>query len=168
MFEAAEFIAAYSVWLVVFGTIGNALALYVCIQLSHRHKAFVFLAFMSASDTASLYRWDLNFLPTFFGIDLSKLSIYSCRFLSFVQFSSLQISAWILVSSTPRTNGFDTIESLDALFSGSLVARPAFYAANAALERFLQAKTVRPVLHSRRDRLAHCQRQSPLRFRRGN
>jgi hypothetical protein len=59
----------------------------------------------------TLYFWNLgNFLSQIFTIDLINLSIWGCKFGSLFQFTSLQISAWILV-----------LISLDQLLSVNLV-----------------------------------------------
>ena len=92
-----QVIGIYSLWLIAFGIAGNSISFYTCCKLSST-TTFVFLAFMLVSDTVSLLVWDLDcFLKAFFGFDLGE-NIYLCRIGNFVQFSSLQISAWLLVS----------------------------------------------------------------------
>ena len=98
MVSIAEVVGVYSMWLIVFGTIGNLITFYVCYQLRST-TTFVFFAFMAITDLVSLYYWNLkNFLTAFYAIDISRLSIYSCRINSFIQFASLYTSAWLLVS----------------------------------------------------------------------
>ena len=97
MVTLIQFLAAYSLWLNIFGTICNLLAFYICCLL-RQNTTFVFLAFICITDTITLYYWNLNnFLSVFFEIDLQSLSMYSCRIGYFFQFTSLQISAWQLV-----------------------------------------------------------------------
>lgn len=87
----------YALLLVIFGTIANILSCIICAKLS-RNTTFVFLAFLTITDVFTLYYWNLNnFLKEFLDIDLLTRSIWSCKIGNFVQFTSLQISAWILV-----------------------------------------------------------------------
>ena len=97
MVEAAHFLAAYSLILVIFGTAGNLLTCLVCFRLRST-TTFVFLAIAAVFDAASLYFWNLNhFTQTFLDIDLQSKNLNSCRIGQFVQFTSLEISAWLLV-----------------------------------------------------------------------
>ncbi|CAF1124331.1 unnamed protein product [Brachionus calyciflorus] len=53
------------------------------------------------SDILSLYWWNLNnFLKEYISIDLLTINKYFCKIGNFIQFTSLQISAWILVIIT--------------------------------------------------------------------
>ena len=99
MVDAQHIFAAYILWLLVFGTIGNILVILICIRL-RKTKFFVFLAGIGLSDTFALGAWNLPmFLSVFFSIDFEGLNVYSCRVFSFVQYSSLQITSWMVVSS---------------------------------------------------------------------
>lgn len=102
MIEVAHFLAAYSILLVIFGTAGNLLTCLVCFRLRST-TTFVFLAIASLFDAASLFVWNLNhFTQTFLDIDLQSRNIHSCRIGQFVQFTSLEISAWLLVSGIQK------------------------------------------------------------------
>ena len=91
-------ISVYALILIFLGTIGNIFTFMVCIKL-RKTTTFVFLAFISVSDSLILYFWNLNhFTDTFFGIDLQNYNIYSCKFGCFLQFTSMQVSAWLLVT----------------------------------------------------------------------
>ncbi|RMZ93892.1 FMRFamide receptor-like [Brachionus plicatilis] len=53
---------------------------------------------MTISDMVSLYWWNINnFLKEFASTDLLSLHMYVCKAGNYLQFTSLQISAWILV-----------------------------------------------------------------------
>ena len=92
-------VSVYDLALSIVGPIGNLLVLIVAIRL-RQTTTFVFITFLAIADTLTLYFWNLNhFIFTFFGVDIEN-SLYSCKFGTFIQFYSLQTSAWILVSSS--------------------------------------------------------------------
>ena len=92
-----KIISAYELLLIILGTIGNILILIVCLNL--RNSTFILMRFLAVADLISLYFWNLNhFTTAFFGLDLQNFNFYYCKIFEFIQFSSLQISAWILVS----------------------------------------------------------------------
>lgn len=93
----SKILAGYSLFLVLFGTIGNLIVFVVSIRL-RRITTFVFIAFLAVSDTFTLYYWNLNhFIYTFLGYDIENDTIVGCKLGNFVQFSSLEISSWLLV-----------------------------------------------------------------------
>ena len=92
-----KILAVYAIILTLFGTLANFLSCYLCSRLN-RSKTFVFLTFLFFNDAFTLYFWNLNhFTTTFFGLDIQNYNIWLCKFGQFVQFNSLQTSAWILV-----------------------------------------------------------------------
>ena len=83
-------------FLLIFGTIGNVFVVIACWSI--KEPAFIFIRFMACTDITALYFWNLNHFLTFmFNLDLQNYSYFSCKFGDWVQFSSLQYSAWILV-----------------------------------------------------------------------
>ncbi len=63
-----------------------------------KNKTFVFLRFLALTDLVALYFWNINhFTVVILNLDLQNYNIWLCKFGQFYQFSSLQISAWILV-----------------------------------------------------------------------
>ena len=90
-------LGVYALILTVVGTIANLLSCIVCFRM-RKNITFIFLTFLTMSDIFTLYWWNLNnFLKEYVNIDLLTVNMYVCKFGNFIQFTSLQISAWILV-----------------------------------------------------------------------
>ena len=69
----------------------------VCMKLKD-NTTFMIMRFLSVSDIITLYFWNLNQVAdSLFNLDLLNYNLYYCKFLQFSQFTSLQISAWMLV-----------------------------------------------------------------------
>ena len=86
----------YKIFLIVAGTIGNLLIFIVCVKLKD-NTTFMLLRFLSISDMISLYFWNLSqFTSALFNFDMQNFNFYYCKFFEFAQFTSLQVSAWIL------------------------------------------------------------------------
>lgn len=63
----------------------------------NRIPSMVFLSFIAVFDTLSQFCWNLNhFLKPVYGFKIEALSLFSCRFFSFIQYFSLQSSANLL------------------------------------------------------------------------
>ena len=89
----------YSLGLGVFGSIGNILIFLTCVLRLRSQVSFVFMAYLAATDFVSLYGWNLaHFVDAFFEPGLLRNTVMKCRVLSFFQYSSMQSSAWLLVS----------------------------------------------------------------------
>jgi hypothetical protein len=95
-------LAVYSLFLVIFGTIGNLCTCFICMRKSLRKTTcFVFLSFISIIDIFTLYTWNLsNFIVPFYGYFHENSNIIWCKLSVFLQFFSLQSSAWLLVTMT--------------------------------------------------------------------
>lgn len=88
----------FSIILLVVGTIGNLFSCYVCQRIKN-NSTFTFISFLTIADLLTLFYWNLNnFLSKFTTIDLLTTSLWVCKIGNFIQFSSLQCSAWILVN----------------------------------------------------------------------
>ena len=92
-------ISAYGIGLAALGTIGNLLSLNVCLRPSLRKTpTFIFIAFEVCADTVALYFWNFNnFFLTFFGKTMGDMSEDWCRWSLFMQTTSGDISAYLLV-----------------------------------------------------------------------
>lgn len=89
----------YSLCLTIFGTIFNLASFYVCVRIK-KNTTFTILRFLTIVDALSLYFWNLNhFLVPFVKISLLTTNLWLCRIGDFVQYSSLEMSAWLLVSN---------------------------------------------------------------------
>ena len=94
-----KIIGVSSLFLAVFGVIGNSFTCYVCLRKRLRKiNTFMFLSILSICDLMSLQVWNLDqFLLAFFGFSLEFTSLWLCKIAIFFQYYSLQNSAWLLV-----------------------------------------------------------------------
>ena len=92
-------VGIYSLFLIVFGTLGNILSVVVCLRKELRKvPTFVFYAFTLVHDTISLYFWNLDhYFTAFYGYEIERISFTLCRLFTELQMFSLQSSAWIMV-----------------------------------------------------------------------
>ena len=92
----------YSLLLCIVGTVGNIFNLFIILKTDlKKTKTFVFLAFLSVTDTLSMYWWDLDhFLTPFFQIDRQNESNLWCKINTFIQESVLFASAFFLVKQS--------------------------------------------------------------------
>jgi hypothetical protein len=94
----SKIVAIYEISIIILGTFGNAFVFYVGYRNRASSNTFLFLMFMSIADIISMYWWNLShFIESFFLIDIQNFNLYLCKCMSFVQLTSLQISAWVLV-----------------------------------------------------------------------
>ena len=97
MTDIIQILGYYALTIIILGTIGNALILYVSYRIK-QSSVFILFCYLSISDTLSLYFWNLNiFTYSTYNLDLQNYNLYSCKFGNWIQFSALQTSAWILV-----------------------------------------------------------------------
>jgi hypothetical protein len=95
----SKLIGAFSLFLIIIGTIGNFCGFLVCLRKSLRKTpTFVFTAFALVGDIITLYFWNVDhYLYAFHGYQIEELSVELCRFATFFQTFSFQWSAWQLV-----------------------------------------------------------------------
>jgi hypothetical protein len=93
--------AVYSLLLIFVGTFGGLITFVKCFLKPYRvEPTFVLLAFLRWADIACLYQWNLkHVLVPFFQINYEGLNLSLCKFSVFMQFYSLKLSAWLLVSN---------------------------------------------------------------------
>lgn len=90
-------LGVYALVLFVVGFFFNLLMFYVCCRIKD-NTTFVFLRFFAISNIFTLLWWNLyHFYYPFFSLDVGLTWLWGCKIGSYVQFSSLQISAWFLV-----------------------------------------------------------------------
>jgi hypothetical protein len=97
-----------TVWLVIsyipliiifVGVVGNMSSLFVYRTSKEMNKmsSMMYLSFIAVSDTVSLFQWNLDhYLRPNFGFRTAHLSVFMCKIVSFTQFASMQISAFLL------------------------------------------------------------------------
>jgi hypothetical protein len=91
-------LGVYDLCLIIFSTLGNVLIILVCMRIRN-NTTFTFLRCLAISDLFTLFNWNLNgMLICLFDINLFDASIAFCKFASFVQYVTLLVSAWILVT----------------------------------------------------------------------
>ena len=97
MVDVLQILGYFSLFLVISGAIGNTIIGLVSIK-SKSNSTFVLFRYLAFSDTLSLFFWNLNhYTESNFHINIQNINIYLCKIGSWIQFSSLQSSAWILV-----------------------------------------------------------------------
>ena len=97
--DALQIIGYYALILAMLGTLANAAIIYVTFR-AKSSATFVLLRYLAVCDTLTLFFWNLNFFTkSNLNIDLENYNIYSCKIGNWIQFSSLQASAWTLVRS---------------------------------------------------------------------
>ena len=96
-------IGIYALLLMIVATLGNIFLLLMCLITElKKTPTFIFLAFMAACDCLSLYWWNLDhFLTPYFNIDRQNEDIAWCKIDTFIEFSVLEGSAWLLVTWIP-------------------------------------------------------------------
>ena len=94
-----QVIGIYALLLLIFGTLGNVFLFLTCVLTElKKTPTFIFFAFMASCDFMSLYWWNLDhFLTPYFGIDRENQEIAWCKIDSFIEFTVLEGSAWLLV-----------------------------------------------------------------------
>ena len=98
MFDFLQIFGYYSLLLAVFGIVGNLLIIYVCVK-AKRNSLFVLIKYKAFNDIVCLFDWNIShFSETILNCDLQNSSLMQCKLGSWLQFSSLQTSAWILVN----------------------------------------------------------------------
>lgn len=93
-------LAGYSLLLIIVGSFGNLFIFVICVgsKVIRKSNTFKFIAAISLTDTLSLFGWNLShFTESYFGIDYSNVYLWYCRINTFSQYTSLQLSAWLLV-----------------------------------------------------------------------
>ena len=91
-------IGIYTLLIAIFGILLNSLTFYVCIRLK-KNSTFIFMLFFAVSNIFTLCWWNLgHFTTQFLNVYMPHISLFGCKFGSFIQFASLQICAWLLVS----------------------------------------------------------------------
>lgn len=96
-----KIVSIYSVFLAVFGTVGNLICFFICLRKSLRKTPiFVFIATMSLFESLSLYVWNMNNFYTifFFSMPIGDMDPFVCKFTTFIQYFSSYIAAYSLVN----------------------------------------------------------------------
>ena len=97
MVDTLKILATYDICLTAGGTIGNIIVFLICLRIKN-NSTFALMRFLAISDLVSLYWWNVDhFMVPFFNLDFQSMYVFYCRLADFAQYSSLQISAWLLV-----------------------------------------------------------------------
>lgn len=97
IFLFQQILAYYGIILIIIGTLSNLLNFFICLKLSN-NQTFVFLSYLSILNILIIYHWNADYILRFlFGIDWLNFNMVVCKLLNFIQYSSSQSAAWILV-----------------------------------------------------------------------
>ena len=93
-------LGVYTIIITILGTLLNGIIFFVCLRKNLRKvNAFKFFAIISIADTISLYEWNLeHFINVYFDVNFSYTNLVWCRLGTYLQYVSLEFSAWLLVS----------------------------------------------------------------------
>ncbi len=93
-------IAYYSLFLTVYGTVGNIVTIMVTSRRRlRRTPTFVFLSFKIVFDTITLYFWNLNSaIFVYYGFQLGDFNIWACRTTAFFGALSSESAIYIMVN----------------------------------------------------------------------
>lgn len=98
-----KYLSYYTLFLIIIGTICNFTSFMIMHKKNmSKHSCMRYLSILSLTDVIVLYQWNMN---TFFKYnlsippiysDLEEISLFWCRWISYLAFSSLQLSSWLL------------------------------------------------------------------------
>lgn len=83
---------------VVIGVSGNSLCFIVFQSNKDLRKMSyaIYLSFCAITDTLSLFTWNLDYFIQLYSIRIEYTNLFNCRLFSFLQYFSLECSAWLL------------------------------------------------------------------------
>ena len=96
------FILYYPLVLIIIGTILNLLTFIILCRTSfrntHKRPTLHYMRAIALLDIFILYGWNLDhYLEGTFGIKLDSYSVVSCKFFTFINYFTYQVSAWLRV-----------------------------------------------------------------------
>ena len=97
--ELTLIIAYISLINIIIGVTGNVISFIVFVTCQELRKMshIVYLTYCSVMNVLSLFNWNLNhFLTPIYGIAIESIDLASCRIFSFLQYFSLESSAYLL------------------------------------------------------------------------
>ncbi|CAF0825233.1 unnamed protein product [Adineta steineri] len=98
-----HYLSIYALVLIIIGTVGNLLTIIVLLRRHLRRFVTVrWLIAVSICDIISLYGWNLNnfykFNVSSRNSNIEDISLFHCRFISYMTFVALQLSSWCLTA----------------------------------------------------------------------
>jgi len=97
MFDILSLLGGFAMALVILGTIGNMVTIFVSVKSQNKNSTFVLFRYLALNNAFALYFWNLSHFTALLNFDLQSFNLYVCKFGSWIQMSSLQSSAWVLV-----------------------------------------------------------------------
>ena len=98
MENVLKMLGYFALMLTTFGTIGNLIIAYVSF-IARSDSTLVLFRYLALNNVLALYFWNINhFTVSNLNLNIQNYSIFSCKFGNWIQFSSLQSSAWLLVT----------------------------------------------------------------------
>ncbi|KAI0984174.1 hypothetical protein GJ496_001129 [Pomphorhynchus laevis] len=102
IFASYQFIIAlYAAFLLIFGTIGNMLSLYILlVKIKPHTRSIVITALLCIPETIILYTWNMNYIYRELirrqsYMNLEETSLIHCKLISFIAYTSFHCSAWL-------------------------------------------------------------------------
>ena len=95
---ALSIFGCYPLVIILLGVIGNIITINVCFK-TKKNPTFILIQYLSANNIISLFYWNLSHFTMLLNFDLINYSMFVCKVGGWIQFSSLQTSAWILVNN---------------------------------------------------------------------
>jgi hypothetical protein len=122
IYESVNHALSYvPLFIIANGVIGNTIC-FLIFRFNSNFKnmsSMVYLSFAVIVDTISLFDWNLkHFTVANFNFNIDYVTIYSCKFLPFLQYFSLQASGWLL--SFVSLDRFISIRSIPGSFYSKL------------------------------------------------
>jgi hypothetical protein len=115
-----EITSYFGIIIIVLGLIFNTLTFFI-FRLNKELKkipSLLILSFVCISETLSLFTWNLNHFLVRFNTRIEDINIFTCKFFSFMQYSSLEISGLLL--SLCSIDRYFTIASKPGSFMSKL------------------------------------------------
>lgn len=98
-----KYLSYYALFLIIIGTICNVFSIVIMFRNTMRKYACMrYLCALAFSDLIVLYQWNLNTFYKYnlsqapFYFDMEELSLYLCKQIAYLAFTSLETSAWLL------------------------------------------------------------------------
>ena len=92
-----KILSGYSLFLLFSGIVFNLLSFIICLKLK-RNKTFMFVRYLALTNMFVPLYWNMNhFSEGIFNFNIQNYHYLVCKIGQYIQFSSLQASAWILV-----------------------------------------------------------------------
>ncbi|CAF1051349.1 unnamed protein product [Brachionus calyciflorus] len=92
-----KILSVLAILIIIFGVLTSLLSFYLCYRIKN-NATFIFLSYLSLASIFTLYKFPMNgIMSTLFKVDYLHINVYECKIGIFLQYTSLETCAWILV-----------------------------------------------------------------------